>query len=64
MGVARMTVAALVLAGSIAGAQAATTLAGLGDGSVRFITDGTSNTIQLGETSRASLCFRNAAPAK
>lgn len=63
MGVARMTVAALVLAGSIAGAQAATTLAGLGDGSVRFITDGTSNTIQLGETSRASLCFRNAAPA-
>ncbi len=59
---ARMIAAALVLAGSAAVSHAATTLTGLGDGSVRFIADGTSNTVQLGESSRASLCFQNVAP--
>jgi hypothetical protein len=59
---ARMIAAALVLAGGAAASQAATTLTGLGDGSVRFISDGTSNTVQFGETSRASICFRDVTP--
>lgn len=57
---ARILVAALALTAGVA--QAATTLTGFGDGSVRFITDGTSNTVQLGENSRASLCFQNITP--
>lgn len=57
MKAARILAAALVLAAGTA--QGATTLTGLGDGSIRFITDGTSNTIQLGEQSRAAVCFRD-----
>lgn len=56
---ARILAVSLLVLGIQAAQAATTTLTSFGDGSVRFISDGTSNTIQLGETSSAVACFKN-----
>jgi len=59
---AGLLIASLIAVALSGAAQAATTINQLSHGSIGFITDGTSNTIQLGETSNAVVCFRNVSP--
>lgn len=54
-----LALAILTTIAGIGAAHAANQLLNWGDGSVRFIGDGTSNTITFGENTRFNMCFDN-----